>query len=124
MSRRLRPGDVLALVGELGAGKTTLVQGIVAGWGYRRGANSPTFALINEYKTTKGPIYHMDLYRLTDREREAFPFEDYWAGGLCLMEWADRIRDRWPKGTTEIRLRIEDPQVRSLKIIAGRVARR
>src|SRR5579864_3541438 len=96
LARLLRPGDVVALVGVLGAGKTTLVQGIAAARGYRRGANSPTFALANEYRTPRGTMYHMDMYRLSPPEAAAFPLEDYWGRGVCLVEWADRVQDRWP----------------------------
>src|SRR5687768_8164717 len=67
----LEAGDIVALIGPLGAGKTTLVQGIARGRGYKRGANSPTFALANEYRTPKGNVYHMDMYRLTLPELRA-----------------------------------------------------
>src|SRR5436309_5462148 len=70
----LKGGDVVALIGNLGAGKTTLVQGIAAGWGYARRANSPTFALVNEYRSPRGNHLHMDVYRLSEKELDAFPF--------------------------------------------------
>jgi tRNA threonylcarbamoyladenosine biosynthesis protein TsaE len=98
----LKVGDVLALIGPLGAGKTTFVQGLAEGWGYKRGANSPTFALANEYKTPRGNVYHMDMYRLSEQELMQFPLEDYWGQGLCVIEWADRIRARWPADTIEV----------------------
>ena len=116
LSKFLKPGDVLALVGPLGAGKTTLAQGIAEGWGYQRGANSPTFALANEYKTPRGNVYHMDMYRLTDRELAQFPLEEYWGQGLCVIEWADRIRHRWPAGSLEIVLSLKGPSERVLTI--------
>src|SRR5580693_6788060 len=97
-ARELKVGDVVALVGELGAGKTTLVQSIAAAWGYKRGAVSPTFSLANEYETPRGMIYHLDMYRLSPGELVAFPLEDYLAQGLCLIEWADRVHDRLPAG--------------------------
>ncbi len=100
-AKKLRVGDVVALVGELGSGKTTLVQSIAAAWGYKRGANSPTFSLANEYQTPRGMIYHMDMYRLSKGELAIFPLEDYLDQGLCLIEWADRVRDRLPVGTQE-----------------------
>ena len=105
-ARTLKCGDVVALVGALGAGKTTLVQAIAASWGYPREATSPTFALANEYVTPKGVIYHLDMYRLSKKELAAFPLEEYYGQGLCLIEWADRVRERLPPGTLEVHLKI------------------
>src|SRR5882724_1022056 len=113
-AKQLRAHDVVALVGELGAGKTTLVQSIAAAWGYRQGANSPTFALANEYETPRGTIYHMDMYRLKAHELAGFPLEDYWGAGLCLIEWADRVLDRLPAGVIHVRLKITGPQSRAV----------
>ena len=116
-ARTLKDGDVVALVGDLGAGKTTLVQSITAAWGYRRGATSPTFALANEYETPRGTIFHMDMYRLSLPELAVFPLDDYWGRGLCLIEWADRVRLRLPPSTLEVRLKITGPQQRKLSLI-------
>jgi len=112
----LRKSDIVALVGELGAGKTTLVQSIAEAWGCRRGAHSPTFALANEYETPHGRIYHMDMYRLKPHEVAGFPLEDYWGGGLCLIEWADRVRGRLPAGTIQVKFKITGPQRRTLTV--------
>lgn len=112
----LRRGDVVALIGPLGAGKTTFVQGVAAGLGYRRLAVSPTFALANEYGTKEGKVYHMDMYRLSERELQVFPLEDYWQDGISLVEWADRVRERWPEETLEVHLVPEGPRVRRISI--------
>ncbi len=122
-AKDLRIGDVVALIGELGAGKTTLVQSIAGAWGYGRGAISPTFALANEYETPRGSIYHMDMYRLGPRELAEFPLEDYWGSGLCLIEWADRIRPRLPDSTIEIRLKIMGPRERGLRVSRPKMRR-
>ncbi len=116
-SRILKTGDIVALIGPLGAGKTTLVQGIAKGWGYQRGAVSPTFSLANEYRTPEGNVYHMDMYRLSERELSAFPLDDYLEGGLCLIEWADRIRHRFPAEVLEIHLRQRGVERRELRIV-------
>jgi tRNA threonylcarbamoyladenosine biosynthesis protein TsaE len=116
-AQKIKSGDIVALVGKLGSGKTTLVQSIAAAWGYRRGANSPTFALANEYETPRGTIYHMDMYRLSQKELGAFPLEDYWGRGLCLIEWADRVRGRLPPSALELHLRITGPQQRTLRLL-------
>jgi tRNA threonylcarbamoyladenosine biosynthesis protein TsaE len=113
-AKTLKRRDVVALVGGLGAGKTTLVQSIAEAWGYRRGAQSPTFALANEYTTPRGTIYHMDMYRLSSRELSEFPLEDYWGAGLCLIEWADRVQERWPKEIIEVQIKIASENIREI----------
>ncbi len=122
-AKSLRSEDVVALVGELGAGKTTLVQSIAEAWGYRDGAASPTFALANEYPTKKGMIFHMDMYRLSPAEAAAFPLEDYWGTGLCLIEWADRIERRLPPGTKTLHLKITAPTTRTITVKSSRKSR-
>src|SRR4051812_7400937 len=95
LARFLEGGDVVALIGNLGSGKTTLTQGIAAGWGSKQAANSPTFALANEYRSKRGLLNHMDMYRLSTRELEAFPLEDYLdSKTVTVIEWADRVQAR------------------------------
>lgn len=93
------PGDVICLGGDLGAGKTTLAQGIAAGIGVaaREYVNSPTFAIVHEYEG-RIPIYHMDFYRLNSSEDViALGIEEYFYGaGVTLIEWFERAPDLVP----------------------------
>ena len=94
MGRLLLPGDVIALTGELGSGKTQLVKGLAAGAGVGKpeDVTSPSFTLINEY-AGKVCFYHIDLYRLeSEKDVEALGLDDYFqGGGITAIEWADRI---------------------------------
>ncbi len=105
----LPPGSVIALSGDLGAGKTTFVKGIVGD------ATSPTFTLIHEYP---GPVYHIDLYRLdTPQQALAIGIEDYLPGdGLTIIEWAERIADWLPAGTKHVHLKITGDTTREITI--------
>ncbi|MDZ7261013.1 MAG: tRNA (adenosine(37)-N6)-threonylcarbamoyltransferase complex ATPase subunit type 1 TsaE [candidate division KSB1 bacterium] len=102
----LRPGDVVALIGELGSGKTCLIQGICYGLGVKEPVTSPSFVLINEYQGRLA-VYHFDFYRLTNEaDIWALGCEDYFYGsGVCLIEWADRAFHILPSRRIEIRLR-------------------
>ena len=97
---RLLPGDVVALVGELGAGKTQFIKGLAAGVGIGNPTyiSSPSFTLINEYPG-KIPFYHIDLFRLErEKEAEELGLEDYFqGGGITAIEWADKIPSLLPK---------------------------
>lgn len=88
-----RRGDVFALRGDLGAGKTQFVKGFVAGLGSKAAVTSPTFVLIHEYGDGRLPAYHFDFYRVTSREAlSRLGFDDYIFGdGVSLIEWADRF---------------------------------
>ncbi len=98
LGQGLPAGTTLLLQGELGAGKTTLVQGIGAGLGIRDRIVSPTFTLINEYDEGRIPLYHLDLYRLDSSEVQGLQPQLYWEGwevepGLMVVEWAERLRE-------------------------------
>jgi len=97
LGEQLRPGDVICLRGELGAGKTTLTQGIAAGVGACGTVSSPTFTLIHEHRG-KLPLYHVDAYRLdSSEELWDLGFEEYLrAGGVVVIEWCDRVADALP----------------------------
>jgi len=101
----LQPGDVLALVGDLGTGKTRWVQGICRGLDVTDLVVSPSFTLVNEYEG-RWPVYHIDLYRLADAvETLTFGLEEYLYGsGISLIEWADRATDYLPSDYLTIEL--------------------
>jgi tRNA threonylcarbamoyladenosine biosynthesis protein TsaE len=103
----LLPNDVIALTGQLGAGKTTLIQGIAAGIGVKDYVTSPTFIIINEYNG-RLPLYHIDLYRLDEGLQIAdLGIEEYFArGGVCVIEWAERLKGLLPSGAEQIELEI------------------
>src|SRR5438093_998187 len=95
LAASLRPRDVVALTGDLGAGKTCLVKGVAAGLGVTQVVTSPTFTLIHEYRDGRLPVYHVDLYRLDSvRQAQAIGLEEYLAGdGVTIIEWAEKITE-------------------------------
>ena len=104
LAARLPPGSTVALSGELGAGKTHFVRGLVGGWGGEEDATSPTFTLVHEYTTPRGPVFHLDLYR-------AESTEELWASahdelenpdGLVVVEWADRFPALLPPNAVRV----------------------
>jgi len=106
LAQILRPGDVVALFGELGTGKTRLVQGVASGLGVTDYVTSPSFTIINEYRG-RVPVYHFDFYRLDDvGQAAALGLDEYFYGeGVSLIEWAERVRALLPPERVEIRLR-------------------
>ena len=96
LGKSLTAGSVLLLTGELGSGKTTLVQGLAQGMNIVDSIVSPTFTIINEYFSGRLPLYHLDLYRLTSAEVDDLQLESYWSGletelGIVAIEWAERL---------------------------------
>jgi tRNA threonylcarbamoyladenosine biosynthesis protein TsaE len=96
LGQSLSPSTVLLLQGDLGSGKTTLVQGLGAGLGILEPIVSPTFILLNEYAEGRIPLYHIDLYRLSSDEAAALQLEMYWEGiettpGIVAIEWPERL---------------------------------
>lgn len=114
----LLPGDVVALTGDLGAGKTVFVRGIAAALGVGEAVTSPTFTLINEYRSGSIPLYHMDLYRLSSiREMTDIGVEDYFYGdGVCLVEWAERLGELLPADAIRVDIRHMDAESREIEI--------
>jgi tRNA threonylcarbamoyladenosine biosynthesis protein TsaE len=109
LGRAAEPGLVVALIGPLGAGKTQLVRGVAEGLEVpdSRAVSSPTFVLIQEY-AGRLPIYHFDTYRLTrpDQFADLGPEEYFEGDGVCLVEWADRVREILPGEPLEIHIEI------------------
>ncbi|HLU34692.1 MAG TPA: tRNA (adenosine(37)-N6)-threonylcarbamoyltransferase complex ATPase subunit type 1 TsaE [Thermomicrobiales bacterium] len=100
-------GDVLMLHGDLGAGKTTLTQGIAAGLGVREPVQSPTFTLVREHRGRELTLYHLDLYRLVDPdELESLGYEVYLdpPDGVSVIEWPERAGDWLPESFTVVRI--------------------
>ena len=97
---------VVTLAGDLGAGKTTLVQAICEGYGVTGEVTSPTFALVHEYEAPRSPVYHLDLYRLDRPDQlDALAWDEILnARALVLIEWSDRAGDRLPAGRVTLSL--------------------
>lgn len=115
----LSSGDVLALIGELGAGKTTLVKGIVRGLGVKdmRAVKSPTFALVHKYEG-RIPIYHFDAYRLEDvyEMLDIGSDEMIYGNGVAIVEWADKVSGCLPEEYLKITLHAVSENERNIEI--------
>jgi len=117
---QLQPGDVVALVGDLGAGKTALVRGLAAGWGSTDPVTSPTFVLLNIYRRPDGSrLHHLDAYRLTGPEEAwALDLDALLRAGPLVVEWADRIREALPWEGLWVTLEYLDEEQRLLRFHA------
>ena len=117
LATRLRPGDVVALSGPLGAGKTVFVRGVAEALGIDEPITSPTYTLISEYSGSL-PLYHMDLYRLATAEEFAWlgVEEMLYGNGVCLVEWSERAGDELPDHTIHVSIAIEDGNRRRITI--------
>ena len=105
IGREAKPGEIYTLTGDLGVGKTVLTQGVASGLGIVGTVNSPTFTILQVYENGRLPFYHFDVYRIGDEEEmEEIGYEDcFFGGGVCLIEWAERISGILP----EMRILIE-----------------
>lgn len=106
-----KSGDVYALSGDLGVGKTVFTQGVAAGLGIKEHVNSPTFTIVQVYEDGRIPFYHFDVYRIGDiEEMDEIGYEDYFYGeGLCIVEWAELISELLPENTKHIVIE-KDPE--------------
>ena len=93
-----KPGEIYCLNGDLGVGKTVFTKGFAEGIGIQEPVNSPTFTIIQQYEEGRLPLYHFDVYRISDiDEMEEIGYEDYFFGdGVCLIEWANLIEEIIP----------------------------
>lgn len=118
LAQRLEPGTVIALNGNLGAGKTRLVQAIAAALGVDRAeVNSPTFVLIQEYQGHL-PLYHFDTYRLQDTDEflELGADDLLYSDGICLIEWADKVAEVLPRDLLQINIEHSSDTARTFHI--------
>lgn len=116
--------DVVGLIGPLGAGKTTLIQGIAEGLGVKDYVTSPTFIIINEY-AGRLPFYHVDLYRLEESAQiEDLGIEEYFnRGGVCVIEWAEKLKTLKPENLETITIGVISENERKICVSSGLAAR-
>ena len=104
LGKKVMPGEIYLLEGDLGVGKTVFAKGFACGLGIAEPITSPTFTIIQEYDEGRIPLYHFDVYRIADvEEMYELGYEGYFFGeGVCLIEWASRIQDILPKDCYQI----------------------
>ena len=118
LGRSLSPGSILLFRGEVGAGKTTFIKAIATGLGVESATASPTFALVHRYLGRRGPVFHIDCYRLrTPDEAQDLDWEGLLGeGDVLLIEWPDQAGSWLPKATHQFSLaHVEDPDLRRLE---------
>jgi tRNA threonylcarbamoyladenosine biosynthesis protein TsaE len=118
LGRRLAPGELITLEGELGAGKTTFIKAVIRGLGVTRPATSPTYALVHRYQGTRGPVFHLDCFRLRSPDEAAdLDWEGLLSeGDAILVEWPERAAGWIPKPSRRFRLsHLSEPDLRRLE---------
>lgn len=120
LGKMLKTGDIICLQGELGAGKTTFVQGVVQGWGSLDAVSSPTFIIVNVYRRAdQSELYHLDTYRLENSAEAAMlDLDEMIAAGPLLIEWAERIKEILPEERLWITFEHLDEEQRQLRFKA------
>ena len=120
VGRSLGPGEIVTFEGDLGAGKTTFIQAVVRGLGVRQPATSPTYSLVHRYQGARGPVFHLDCFRLRSSEEAAdLDWEGLLAeGDAILVEWPERAGDWIPQPARRFRLsHVTDPERRRLEVL-------
>ena len=119
---QLRPGDVVACRGGMGAGKTAFARGLARGLGLTDRVSSPTFALVQEYTHSNIPLYHFDMYRINGLDSlYSTGFFDYLEGeGVLYIEWSENIQDALPPGTITLTIQPVDEETRKITIEGDR----
>lgn len=125
MAQKAAPGQVYALIGDLGVGKTVFTKGFARGLGIGEPVNSPTFTILQIYEEGRIPLYHFDVYRIEEpEEMEEVGFDDYVYGdGVCLIEWAGRIEEILPEETVTVMISKDlekGTEYRRIAVIAGK----
>jgi len=103
-----QPGAVYCLRGELGAGKTVFARGFARGLGIAGKITSPTFCIVNEYRTGRLPFFHFDAYRVNAEEMLGIGIEDYFGDGICLIEWAGKIANLMPENAVWVDITVSE----------------
>lgn len=118
LAQNAKPGDVIALVGEMGAGKTHFSKAFAKELGITSTVNSPTFTIMNSYEEGRIPLYHFDAYRIEDPdEMTEIGFEEFIYGqGVCVIEWADIIKDILPTSFLLVKIETLGENERKIKI--------
>ena len=106
IASKVKPGDIVCLDGDLGVGKTVFTKGFAIGLDINECITSPTFTIVQEYDEGKFPLYHFDVYRISDSEEMyEIGFEEYINGdGVCLIEWATMIEDILPRDIIKVNI--------------------
>lgn len=119
LGESLSGGEVIGLLGDLGAGKTHFVKGLAAGLGHEDEVTSPTFTLVHEYAGGRLPLYHFDFYRLRSADDAlGIGLDDYLSsGGVLAIEWADKFPGLLPKATLLLEFRHEPDDSRSITLV-------
>lgn len=122
LAKRLQPGSIVALIGDLGTGKTTLTKSIAKGLGVKDMITSPTFTIVQEYHDGRLPLYHFDVYRIGEiEEMYELGYEEYFFGqGVCVVEWADLILELIPPESVIIKLEYGEQENERVYVVETR----